>query len=789
MYSAKKYKCLTKIVNPFQLIKMKYLLITIFVLTCSFILTAQDTDLDFFRGVVVDSNGTPVKNARIQISFVANKISNCLTDQDGKFKCWKEQKKTFSLTITADGFSILRRNFIDTQDSTKLFEFVLEPESLRETVTVTTNRTETLLSETPASIVSISRSRLESAASPAVDDVLRQTIGFSLFRRSNSRNANPTTQGTSLRGINASGASRSIVSLDGIPVNDFFGGWVGWSKVPQIGIERIEVLRGGSSSIYGSDALGGAINLISKKTPEDESFIISAEVFGGTQNTFSGSTFFGVKKYGWSGDFVVSTFQTKGYRIVDKGKRGLADDFANSHNSNFSGRIGRDLGNYGSLFFKVSYFGEARNNGTPVQKNRTHFRQFAIGADFDVSKNISRVSDSFSSSNLRFRAFGGTQGFDQKFSAVAGDRNTERLVRIQRVPSQVVGGSGQFSTVFKSNTFLVGFEASETRGSSNEIGFFGGSATSRIGSGGRETSYSIYFQDFAKLGERIILVGNMRYDAWRNTRALSSLFRFSTNLTATTVFPDRKQSSFSPSGSILFRASDELSIYFNASRSFRAPTLNELYRGFRVGSVITDPNEDLVAEKANNFEGGASYGRRNINLRGNFYWTEVSDSIANVTVSGTPTLIFRQRQNAGKIRVRGMEFEAEARIRDFRFSFGYLLADAEFAHFPANPNLVGLRIPQVPRHQFTFQTGYANSKGWSFSLQGRASSKQFDNDLNTLRLEPYFQLDAFAAKRFRENWQVFVGVENVFNSRYSVGRTPVRTVSSPLNARIGLRWN
>jgi outer membrane receptor protein involved in Fe transport len=156
-------------------------------------------------------------------------------------------------------------------------------------------------------------------------------------------------------------------------------------------------------------------------------------------------------------------------------------------------------------------------------------------------------------------------------------------------------------------------------------------------------------------------------------------------------------------------------------------------------------------------------------------------------LSVTPNLITRQRQNAGKTRAAGVEIEAETRIKDFRFSLGYLLSDSRVAEFPANQALENLLVPQVARHQFTFQTNYS-LKQWSFALQGRASSAQFDDDLNTLRLEPYFQLDAFAARKFKENLQIFFAVENVFNSRYSVGKTPVRTVSSPINFRIGIRW-
>jgi len=216
--------------------------------------------------------------------------------------------------------------------------------------------------------------------------------------------------------------------------------------------------------------------------------------------------------------------------------------------------------------------------------------------------------------------------------------------------------------------------------------------------------------------------------------------------------------------------------------------LNELYRGFRVGNVVTLSNENLTAEKANNFEAGANVGRRNFNLRGSFFLTDISQPVSNITLSTAPDLITRQRQNVGRTRTRGVEIEAETRLKNFNFSVGYLLADSRFAEFPANRSLENLFVPQTARHQFTFQTRYAK-RDWSFALQGRASSAQFDDDLNLFRLEPYFGLDAFAGKRFKENLQVFVGIENVFNSQYSVGRTPIRTVSSPLNLRVGIRWN
>jgi len=204
-------------------------------------------------------------------------------------------------------------------------------------------------------------------------------------------------------------------------------------------------------------------------------------------------------------------------------------------------------------------------------------------------------------------------------------------------------------------------------------------------------------------------------------------------------------------------------------------------------AVVTLANENLRAERALNVESGASYSRNKFYLRGNFFWTRVSQPVSNVTLTTAPNLITRQRQNVGETVSRGVEIETETRIKAFNFSVGYLFADARVDDFPANRILENLLIPQTARHQLTFQARYS-PLDWSFALQGRASSAQFDDDLNKFRLEPYFQLDAFMAKRFKENLQAFVGIENIFNSRYSVGRTPLRTVSSPINLRVGLRW-
>ena len=134
---------------------------------------------------------------------------------------------------------------------------------IAEQVTVTAGRRELRGADAPGAS-SLLLPRPTCSAPPRSNPTTRcvRRPGFTLFRRSSSRTANPTTQGVTMRGLSASGASRTLVLAGGVPLNDPFGGWVYWGRVPQAAIERIEVVRGGLSDLYGADAVGGVIHIV-----------------------------------------------------------------------------------------------------------------------------------------------------------------------------------------------------------------------------------------------------------------------------------------------------------------------------------------------------------------------------------------------------------------------------------------------------------------------------------------------------------------------------------------------
>ena len=728
------------------------------------------------EGVVRDQAGAAIAGA--EISLVAGALTETrTTDAEGRFAFASVPRGGARLQARARGFALFEKRW-SIDDEARL-EITLAPEGVFEQVTVTAARTVARVSDTAASVIVLAPEDLSTTAALTLDDALRQVPGFSLFRRSGSRTTNPTAQGVSLRGVGASGASRALVMADGIPINDPFGGWVYWGRVPREAVSRVEVVRGGSSHLYGTDALGGVVNFIPHS---NASPMASLEASYGNQTTPNVSLFAGGRLGQLGGQISAEAFSTDGYIIVDEAERGRVDTPAASDHLTLDMSVERWMSDRARLFARGSYYGETRENGTPLQQNRTHIRQIALGGDWQ----------SQNSGSLTARIFGSSQIFDQDFSAIALDRATETLTRSQRVPAQQAGLAVQWSfPAGASQTLVAGLDAREVRGASDELVFVAGRLTSAVGAGGRERVFGVFGQDIIRITRRLFLTASARLDRWRNFDAISTSTPLSQPGPPTVrEFDERTETAFSPRLSLLHKLTENVSLTASGYRAFRAPTLNELYRAFRVGNVLTLANDALEAERLTGGEAGATVAGLNgrVNVRGLFFWSEVARPIANVTLGVTPELITRQRQNLGRTRSRGVEIEAEAAITDtIRVSGGYLFADATVLEFPANTLLEGLWLPQVPRHQLTFQARYSNPRRITVGLQGRATGIQFDDDQNRFELDRYFTLDAFVSRPIGRGVELFAAAENLFDQEYDIGRTPVRTVGPPVLARFGFR--
>ncbi|HSD26170.1 MAG TPA: TonB-dependent receptor [Vicinamibacteria bacterium] len=649
------------------------------------------------------------------------------------------------------------------------------PPRLQDRVTVTASRVDARVADTSASVAVLPRVALDATAAPAVDDALRQVAGFSLFRRTGSRAANPTAQGVSLRGLGASGASRAIVLADGLPLNDPFGSWVYWARVPRLAIERIEVLRGGASDLYGSGALGGVVQLVTRPPSSERG--LRAEASAGSETTLDASLSARGRRGDWSGRLSAEAYRTDGYAPVDEWHRGLVDTEAASRHVAFDATVERRALGDGRVFARGMAYGEDRENGTPLQENDTRIGLAAVGLDWgspDRGRGEARL-------------WGETQLFHQSFSAVAADRSSEDLTRSQRVPADAFGLAFQWSRRLGSrHRALGGLEAQQVEGETEETAFARGAATTAVDAGGTTRTGAFFVQDLFQAHRRLLASASARVDGWSHRGGRSETTPLATGTTTLTAFPDRSETAVSPRLGVLFRASSSVSLTASGYGAFRGPTLNELYRSFRVGDTLTLASPALEAERLWGGEAGSLVRRGPASLRLTAYTSDVRDAVANVTVATAPGLVTRQRRNVGRVRSRGLEVEAEVLFGSrAAVTAGYALTDARVRSFPDDPALEGRRLPQVPRHQATLQARYESR--WRLGLQARWASAAFEDDRNQLSLDPALQVDLSAGRIVGAGVELFAAAENVLDAEVVVARTPVPSLGAPRTLRAGVR--
>jgi outer membrane cobalamin receptor len=611
--------------------------------------------------------------------------------------------------------------------------------------TVTVNAT--LASEAPASITVLDQESIRETPGTNLDDRLRQVPGFSLFRRSSSVVANPTTQGVSLRASGSSGASRTLVLWDGIPINDPFGGWVYWTRIDPSYIDRVEIDRGASTSLFGDRAMGGTISLFSPQ----ESFQsvqhehIFANYLGGNENTHDLSAAYSNVWGRWGVSVHSRDFTTDGYYITPEPFRGTADDRANVRFATGDLRV-HYLGPSDRFALHFDVLAEERQNGTNLTHNSTGLG--TLGANY---------SHSWSNDQISFLAFHTREQYHSTYSRVASDRDSETLTSRQTVPTEDIGGAlyWQHHAQNRGITWntIAGADVDDTHGISYDYSY---STQKLTPGGGTLLKHGVFGQ--ADLG-----IGRIRFFAGIRHQ-----------------FTGQHGDTFvSPNGGIAVGAGP---FRFRASgyRSFRAPTLNELYRNFRVGNVLTLANPALVPEKLTGVEAGVDWTHEGTQISLTLFRDEMEDLVSNATLQVTPDLILRQRSNIAAGLSRGVEANVQHRWNRWSAQAGYLFADARLA--------TGQRIPQVPKQQGTAQIAYS-SESTLVSLGIRSFGLQFDDDLNRFKLPGYAALQLAAERHLTKSLSAVAAFENLLDRTYLVALTPFPNTGEPRLWRVGLRWN
>jgi outer membrane receptor protein involved in Fe transport len=772
-------------------------------LLLTLLLTAQSIAAPGISGVVRDSSGQVVVGATVVARFADGSEQQGVSGPDGRFSLAISAPGDIVLIVRATSFSEVRRTL--TPGATAEVTVVLSAPSLSETVTVTASRMEQQLRDVPASVTVLRQEDIRRSPAVVADDVLRQIPTFSLFRRTSSLASHPTAQGVSLRGIGPSGVSRTLVLLDSVPFNDPFGGWVYWTRVPLDAADRIEVVDTSSSSLYGNYAMGGVINIMTAGATR-RTLEVKAQY--GNRNSpkvdFRASDVWGKLGMVFDG----AAYATDGYPIVvDVNPAGVAERGAVDKNASVEFRTFNLKAEYAAsdnvrAFVRAGHFREERVNGKAStidgtdEKNDTSWTSVNGGVRAAMA----------GGGELEAALFTDFETFRSNFLAVPAatpPRSIGRMTLNQRVPSTAVGGMAKWSRAFGGKQFFTaGGDWRWVDGDSEEDGLdptTGTQVTLKRNSGGTQQSAGLFVQDVISPVDELTLTLSARLDQWRNYDGHNLEASFPSGVpTANNApeLPERDDTVLSPRVAARYHLTSQLSVWGDIGAGFRAPTLNELYRQFRVGTVLTLANNQLGPERLVGGELGVSYlPWPNVMLRSTYFDNRVEDPVSNVTISVAGASVTQQRQNLGRTRIRGLQTDADVRLgTSWRIAGGYLYEQAHVREFEANPLLVGKFLPQVPAHRGSVQVVYTNPRYLDVAFLVQAMGTQFDDDLNIRTVPgisdpglPGYGLASFTASRaIGRNFEAFFGVQNLFEKEYFVGTLPT-TVGSPRLVTGGVR--
>jgi outer membrane receptor protein involved in Fe transport len=752
-------------------------------------------------GIVLDETGLAVPGATVIVRSSNGIDEQTVTGPDGRFRLTKPPAAGATLIVRAGGFAETQHPLTSNDH----IEVVVTAAPLLETVTVTPSRSEERVANIPASISILDSAVIESSPAVVADDLLRQVPTFSLFRRTSSLSSHPTAQGVSLRGIGPSGVSRTLVLVDGVPFNDPFGGWVYWTRVPMESIDRVEIVDGSTSNLYGNYAMGGVINIVGTR-PSPRTLEMRAQ-YGNLNSPkldFFGSHAFGKLGVAVEGSF----FDTDGFPIVIENERRPSsvnpppgvDTKAAVSFTNFNFKADYTPNNRLNAFFRGGHFSEERDNakvstidGTP-EANDTEWTYASGGVRVQLPD----------TSDLQARVFTDFETFRSNFLAVPAApaaRSIGRMTLNQRVPSKSAGGMVQWGrAVGARNQLTLGGDFRWVDGDSEEDGLDavrGQTVTLHRVSGGTQQTLSAFVQDVFTPTNQLVLTLGARVDSWRNYDG----HNLETNVPSGTptpghrpTIPETKDTVGSPRIAALYHFTDRISAWGDLSWGFRAPTLNELYRQFRVGAILTLANDTLGPERLNGGEIGIRLRPLDyVTIRSTWYDNRVKNPVSNVTRTDLVNTL--QRQNLGRTKITGLQNDIEVRAGAFwRFAAGYLFNSAKVTEFDANPAIVGNYLPQVPKHRGSVQVSYSNPELFTVALGVQFIGRQFDDDLNARvvpgETEPglpgYSIVDLTASRSLMRSLDVFFGVQNMFDTEYIVGTLPT-TIGTPRLVHGGVR--
>jgi outer membrane receptor protein involved in Fe transport len=625
-------------------------------------------------------------------------------------------------------------------------------------IVVTVTRSRTGLEELPVSASVLTREQIESSPAGTPDELLRTVPGVQL-PLSNSNANFPVNPSVSIRGVGlGDNGTRTLVLLDGLPMNGAFFGNVFWNQVTVGQLERVEVVRGGASSLFGSYGLGGVVSLFTRPLAEQPRLEVGAR--GGSFDTVSTELHAGGGRGPVRGRIDGAYFDTDGFTEVERSQRGPLDQPTSAENGVLHGRVEADLGERVTAFVTGQLFDQDQGGTTPIARTDTRLHGVAAGAFADLGAGgvldgkLFYRDESFRTWNpttdaaraSEFLAFRSDSDADDLGGSLVWSLEREHwLARLSLgLDGRLVLGENDAQTFRPDGTLFLD---ERTEGRQESVGLFG--------------------EALLEPHPRLDVLVSLRGDFFENTDGERRENGVDGDL------PSRSFEAFSYRVATRFDVTEALALRGAAYRAFRAPTLAELYRSFGTSRFRGLANPELREETLDGGELGADLalwqGRARLGVTA--FYNEVDDFVGGVPVAFFPVFTL-ENQNLGETRSRGIEAIAEVQVHDrVTLSASYAFTDAEITDSQRDSGLEGNRVEGVPRHTVTAGVAVEPYTGVRLTVRGRYLSDQFQDAGNETRLGELVVFDAAATWDLPGRGplggaQLYVAAENLLDEDY-----------------------
>ena len=589
----------------------------------------------------------------------------------------------------------------------------------------------------------IDRERLANDASGRVENVLADVAGFQQFRRSDSRSANPSAQGATLRALGGNASSRTLVLLDGVPIADPFFGYIPFSALVPDRLSAIRVTRGGGSGAFGSGAVAGTIELVSAGRRDLP--VYAGEAFYGSRDSQEVSASLSPSLGGGFATISGRFERGDGFQTTPVGQRVAATAPARYRNWSAGTRAVIPIGAAAELQVRGLLFGDNR---------LLRFR----GAD---------SSSTGEDASIRFVSRG-----DWKIDAIAylQARNftnkvisatTFRLTLDQRnTPSTGLGGKVELRPpVGPDHVLRVGGDVRAADGELFEDAYSAaGLVTARRNAGGKTTTAGLFVEDDWTIG-KLVLTGGVRADRWTITQGFFRERNAAGALAVNNAFAGRSGTEVTGRGGMLLHAASWIDLRGAAYTGFRLPTLNELYRPFTVFPITTQANANLTPERLRGIEGGVDLKPLpGMAIGLTAFYNRLGDAIANVTIGAN----LRRRANVRAIEAKGVEATFVWRTGAVMMSGSFALSDSKVRA----PGMAfdGFRPAQSPRHAASGTIAWTPRSGALLSLTARYVGDKYEDDLQANVLPAATTVDVFAKIPLGHGVAIVARAENLFDA-------------------------